>query len=186
MFIEDRKTRLAEKILNSKEFREGFVEEHIYTGIPFQLHAMRNGETWTQAELGERAGMAQSRISKMENQSNGELNNLSTLIKIAHAFGVGLMVRFLPLSELLEWELHRSPESLHPLRYDKDPYFKEKKSSEELIAENSNNQNLRNLNIDYSFIPKRKEQMEMERIVNPQKTAPETIMMKKAQQFCRG
>ena len=126
MTTKDRRQRLIEKILSSKEYREAFVEEHIYTGIPFQIQALREEKPWSQAELGKEAGMAQSRISKIENPSNGELNNIATLLKIAHAFHIGLMVRFVPISEILEWELNLSPDSRKAISFEDDPYFKAK------------------------------------------------------------
>jgi transcriptional regulator with XRE-family HTH domain len=127
MITEDRRKRLVEKILGSKEYREAFVEEHIYTGIPFQVEALRNKKNWTQAQLGQEAHMPQARISRIENPKDGELNNLSTLIKIAHAFHIGLLVRFVPISEILEWELTKlSPDALKPLSIEDDPYFKRK------------------------------------------------------------
>ena len=54
--------------LQDKEYRVGIVEEHISTGVPFQIRAMREApeREWTQKELGEKAEMAAERISVLE------------------------------------------------------------------------------------------------------------------------
>ena len=110
--------------LKDKEYRDAFVTEHINTGVPFQIRALREqkGRVWTQKELGIRTGMAQETISRVEDPNYGKLT-LKTLKRLASAFDVALMVRFVPLSELVEWELSLTPDSLEVLSFDKDHYF---------------------------------------------------------------
>ena len=131
------KTRIIEKLRN-KEYREAFAVEIIDTGVPFQIHALREQRGWTQKDLGERTKMAQETISRVEDPNYGKLT-LKTLKRIASAFGVALMVRFISFSELVEWELHLTPDSLKALSFEEDPYFKEKPQEEEFI-ENLRNQ----------------------------------------------
>lgn len=113
--------------LRNKEYRDAFVTEHIDTGIPFQIRALREqkGREWTQKELGIRTGMAQETISRLEDPNYGKLT-LKTLKRLASAFDVALMVRFVPFSELVEWELHLTPDSLEALSFEEESYFKEK------------------------------------------------------------
>jgi hypothetical protein len=77
--------------------------------------------------------MHQERISQIEDPNYGKLS-LSTLKRIASAFDVGLVVRFVPFSELAEWELSLSSESLKVSSFNEDKYFQKTESPE---AENS-------------------------------------------------
>jgi DNA-binding Xre family transcriptional regulator len=61
---------------------------------------MRKDRDWTQGDLATATGMAQSRISLLEDPSY-ERMSLTTLKRIASAFDVALMVRFVPFSEIL-------------------------------------------------------------------------------------
>ena len=110
--------------LRNKEYRDAFVSELIDTGIPFHIHALREQRSWTQKELGEHAGMAQETISRLEDPNYGQLS-LTTLKRLASAFDIGLLVRFVPLSELVDWELHLTPDSLKVLSFAEESYFKE-------------------------------------------------------------
>ena len=67
--------------------------------------------------------MAQETISRLEDPNYGKLT-LKTLKRLASAFEVGLMVRFVPFSELVEWELIIRTNSLEVLSFDEDSYFK--------------------------------------------------------------
>lgn len=108
--------------LKDKKYRDAFVSEHIATGIPFQIRAIRKKIPWTQKELAEHAGMLQERISLAENPNYARFN-IQTLKKIASAFDVALIVRFVPFGELVKWELNLSSESLGPVSFEEDPYF---------------------------------------------------------------
>jgi transcriptional regulator with XRE-family HTH domain len=123
MSISRRKESLIEQ-LKDKEYRDAFVSAHINVGIPFQIRALRDKAPWTQKELAENAGMKQSWISKIENPGYSGFS-LKTLLKLASVFDVGLVVRFVPISELVEWELNLSNNSLLAAPFYKDPYFKE-------------------------------------------------------------
>jgi transcriptional regulator with XRE-family HTH domain len=64
-----------------------------------QIRAMRERRNWSQAELAQKVGMGQARISLLENP-NYENLSLKTLKRIANAFDVTLIVRFAPFSKL--------------------------------------------------------------------------------------
>ncbi len=95
-----KRRQLVSRLKRGKEYRDLFVENEIAVGIPIQIRAMRDKKNWTQKELGERTGKRQSVISQLENPGYGKLT-LSTLKTLASAFDVGLMVRFVPFSELI-------------------------------------------------------------------------------------
>lgn len=112
------------KDLQDKEYRDAFAIEHIDTGVPFQIRALREQREWTQTDLSKRTGMAQETISRIEDPNYGKLT-LKTLKRLASAFDVALMVRFVPFSELVEWELHLAEDSLKALGFEEESYFKE-------------------------------------------------------------
>ena len=76
-----------------------------------QIRAMREKKNWRQEELARKLGMGQARISLLENP-NYENMSLKTLKRVANAFDVALMVRFVPFSELFETIDSESPETL--------------------------------------------------------------------------
>jgi transcriptional regulator with XRE-family HTH domain len=88
--------------LRDKEAREAFVQAHIETGVAFQIKTNRDARKWSQGDLGARAGMKQSAISRLENPRDS-LPNLSTLERIAAAMDVALIVRFVSFGELFDW-----------------------------------------------------------------------------------
>ncbi len=125
-----RKERLL-KGLKDKRQRDAFVSAQIDTGIPFQIKVLREQKPWTQKELGEHSNptMDQVRISILEDPNYGKIT-LTTLKRLASAFDVGLVVRFVPFSELVEWELNLDSESLKVLSYDEETYFQEQEEAD--------------------------------------------------------
>jgi transcriptional regulator with XRE-family HTH domain len=120
--MNSKKERLLEQLKN-KEYRDAFVAEMISTGIPFQIRALRKQRNWSQQKMSEETGMMQERISVLEDPNYGKLT-LTTLKKLASALDIGILVRFVPISDLVKWELKLSADSLKALSYDEDPYFK--------------------------------------------------------------
>jgi transcriptional regulator with XRE-family HTH domain len=110
--------------LKNKEYRDAFVSEHIDTGIPFQIRALRKQRKLNQKKFENKYGIQQALISRWENPNYSGFT-LSTLKKIASLLDIGLIVRFVPISDLVEWELNLNTESLRALSFKDDPYFKE-------------------------------------------------------------
>jgi transcriptional regulator with XRE-family HTH domain len=122
--VKRRKTLIEE--LKSKKYRDAFVSAQIEVGIPFQIRKLRKESGLTQKKLAEKAKIKQTWISKLENSGYAGFS-LRTLRKLASAFDVGLVVRFVPIRELVEWEL-KLPNISHDIpSYEKDPYFNEPK-----------------------------------------------------------
>lgn len=113
------------KQLKDKEYRDAFVSEHIDTGIPFQIRALRKQRKWKQKDLADHAGKQQEQISRLENPNYASFT-LTTLKELASVFDVGLIVRFAPISELVIWELVLTSESLEVASFDQDYYFQER------------------------------------------------------------
>jgi transcriptional regulator with XRE-family HTH domain len=110
------------ELLKDKEYRDAFVSEHIDTGLPFQIKALREEREWSQEKLGSTAGMHQERISTLEDPNYAKFT-LKTLKRLASAFDVALMVVFAPFSKLLDWESNLSPEALQAVSFDKDNFL---------------------------------------------------------------
>jgi transcriptional regulator with XRE-family HTH domain len=109
--------------LKSKKYRDLFVASHINKLIPFQIRALRAARNnMTQEELATRADTTQSVISRIQNKGAGNLN-IKSLLKLASAFDVALVVRFEPIDRFIDWVDDLSPEVMSP------------ESSETILAE---------------------------------------------------
>lgn len=105
--------------LKSKKYREAFVREHITQGIAFQIRATREERGWSQNELGAKAEMKQVLISRYEDPDYGKYT-LRTLMKLANAFDVALVVRFAPFDQLAGWVSEMTSADLAVPRFDQD------------------------------------------------------------------
>lgn len=105
--------RLREK-LKSKPFRDAFFATHINTSIAFQIRAMRQRRKWSQRKLGQKIGrkkaLAQSRVSKLETPGRTAYT-MRALERVASAFDVALMVRFVPYGDLTRFLETLGPDS---------------------------------------------------------------------------
>lgn len=86
----------------SREYREALVFENVYTGISSQIRVLREQRELSQAALGRKAKMAQERISILEDPNAETKPTLNTLLRVASAYDVGLDVRFVPFSTVLD------------------------------------------------------------------------------------
>ena len=104
------KKRLLEELKN-KKFRDAYVAEHVKTHVPIQIYLLREQRHWNQSQLAERAKTTQTVISRLEDIDYGKLS-ISTLLKLASAFDIALLVKFIPFTRLLEEFKDNSPEAL--------------------------------------------------------------------------
>ena len=104
------KKRLLEELKN-KKFRDAYVAEHVKTNVPIQIYLLREQRHWNQSQLAERAKTTQTVISRLEDIDYGKLS-ISTLLKLASAFDIALLVKFIPFTRLLEEFKDNSPEAL--------------------------------------------------------------------------
>lgn len=117
------------KLSKSKAHRDAFVASQINVGLPFQIRVLRKQRGLNQQELATIAGMLQPRISAMEQVGGGQLN-LDTLRKLAAAFDVGLLVKFVAFSELIKWSNDFSPDEFSVSSFDAEISDKSSKSTE--------------------------------------------------------
>ncbi len=113
------RNQILSRLKKSKEYREAFVAEHINTAVPLQIRAIREALPLTQKQLGQKVGMAQERISVMEDPDYAKFT-LKTLLRLANAFDVALIVRFAPFSELLNWTVSLAPRHIDPATFAHD------------------------------------------------------------------
>ena len=114
-----RKRKEIASSLRDKAYRDAVVAAEINTTLPFQIRTMRTARGWSQSDLAERTGQAQKTISDFENPSYGKLT-LTSLKRLASAFDVALVVRFVPFSELVDWAASMSHKTLAVPSFDDD------------------------------------------------------------------
>lgn len=100
--MEERSAKIS-KLIKSRQSRESYIRAKLNVLLPAQIKGLRLHWPMTQEELGQAAEMKQSRISAMERPGAVKFN-LETLIRLASAFKVGMVVKFVPFSEMLRWE----------------------------------------------------------------------------------
>lgn len=135
-------TNLIER-LQKRERRVRFVENQIRVGVPFQVRALRDKKKWSQEKLGQIAGMAQTAVCRIENETAGTSVSIRTLLKLASAFDVALVVRFVPFKELLNWvagEPYRvaglsSPETTAPRSFGEEDFTTHQGVLHDLLSE---------------------------------------------------
>jgi len=96
------KDSLIQRLKRSRQVRARFVESNISKALAFQVRSLRDKEGWSQQHLAEKIGTNQNAVYRAENPNYGK-QTITTLKKIAAAFDVGLAVRFVPFSELVDW-----------------------------------------------------------------------------------
>ena len=87
--------------LQDKDYREAFVAAEISTTVPFQIRELRNARGWTQTQLADQTGQEQGTISRFEDPDYATFS-VTSLKRLASAFDVALIVRFVPFSELVD------------------------------------------------------------------------------------
>jgi len=108
--------------LSDPDFRKQLIAEHIDVGIAFQIRSLRNRQKLTQTDLAELLGdkSKQPMISGWENP-NYRRYTLATLKELAKAFDVGLLVRFVPFSQLVDWTVDLTSDVIAPPSFSEEP-----------------------------------------------------------------
>jgi transcriptional regulator with XRE-family HTH domain len=122
MSTDSDRREIYEKFKESKEYRDAFVAEHIYSRLPLKIRELREQRGWSQKDLGEKVGMAQAWVSKLEDPSYGKYT-IATLLRLASAFDVGLDIDFKLFSQILDKALTLTPESFEVVSFTDDPGF---------------------------------------------------------------
>lgn len=116
------RSKMISKLVKVRETRESYIRSKLSVLLPAQIRSLRLRREMKQAELGAEADMKQARISLLERV--GEVSfSMETLIKLASALRVGLQVKFVPMSEMLEWENSFMPDEFDVVPVEKDLAF---------------------------------------------------------------
>lgn len=120
--MSDRLTKIS-RLKAYRTAREAYIKGKLSVLIPAQIRALRlKSKTPKQQDMAKEAGMKQSRISAAEKP--GAVNfNLDTLVRIASALKVGLIVEFVPFGTMLAWENGFSQDRFNVVTLDEDTEF---------------------------------------------------------------
>ena len=118
--MSDFETRLAADLSQGREYREAYSEAFGNEYLATQIQMLRKQHGWTQAELGQRIGSNQGRISVYEDEEYGKWS-LDTLRKIASVFGVWVKVSFESYGSLVHEAAHFQPQQLPRAGFENDP-----------------------------------------------------------------
>jgi len=93
---------MIRRLMRNQAARIRFVDSHLAKGVAFQIQSMRAKKEWSQEELAQHLGSNQNAVYRLENPNYGK-QTITTLKKVAAAFDVALVVRFVPFSQLVDW-----------------------------------------------------------------------------------
>lgn len=127
--MSDRSERIS-RLKADRKARESYINSKISVLVPSQIKALRlKSQTPQQTALARAAGTQQSRLSNLEKP--GESNvTLETLAWIASIHKVGLIVKFVPFSEMLKWENSYSQDAFNVTRLESDEEFLNPRSAD--------------------------------------------------------
>lgn len=116
------RSSLIDKLQSDFKARAGYIQAKVGTLVPSQIRALRlKSEMPRQPDLAREAEMHQSRISMLE--TAGANPTIGTLSAVAAALKVGLIVKFVPFSEMLAWENGFSQDGFNVVTLDHDAAF---------------------------------------------------------------
>jgi transcriptional regulator with XRE-family HTH domain len=113
---------MISKLIKGRDTRESYIRSKLSVLLPAQIRSLRLRRDMKQAELGAEAEMKQGRISSLERIGVASFS-IGTLIRLASAFRVGLIVKFVPMSEMLAWENSFMPDEFDVVPVEKDEAF---------------------------------------------------------------
>ncbi len=111
------------RLLTSLDSRTSYIRAKLSILVPSQIRALRlKSDMPRQLDLAHAAEMHQSRISMFETPGAANLT-LETLSRLAAAFKVGVIVKFVPFSEMLRWENQYSQDTFDVTKLSADIDF---------------------------------------------------------------
>jgi transcriptional regulator with XRE-family HTH domain len=97
----------------AKKYRDGYLQSRVRGFTAYQIQALREKLGLTQDQFAELTGKKQSTISRVENTEYGKVS-VQTLLDIACATDVALIVKFASYPEFLDQTRNMSVEALQP------------------------------------------------------------------------
>ncbi len=99
--------------LKSKKYRDAYLEAQVHTWISYQFRALRKSMGLTQKEMAKKIGKPQSVVSRLENEEYGKVS-VQTLLDVAHAVDVALLVQFVSYPDFLARMRDKSVDGMVP------------------------------------------------------------------------
>jgi transcriptional regulator with XRE-family HTH domain len=117
------RSEVISKLLSDIDVRTAYIRAKLGTLVPAQIRAVRlKSDMPRQLDLAKEAQLHQSRISMFETPGAANVT-LETLSRLAAAFKVGLVVKFVPFSDMLQWENEFSQDTFNPTKIENDQAF---------------------------------------------------------------
>jgi transcriptional regulator with XRE-family HTH domain len=101
------------KHFESKKYRDGYLQSRVRGYIAYQIQALREKLDMTQEAFANLTGKKQSAISRLEDTEYGRVS-VQTLLDVASATNVALVVKFVSYPEFLDQTRLMAPEALQP------------------------------------------------------------------------
>lgn len=121
----DDRSKAISRLRSDLNARTSYIRAKLAVLVPSQIKALRlKSEMPRQSDLANAAQMHQSRISMFETPGAANMT-IDTLSRLAATFNTGLIIEFVPFSEMLGWENDFSQDSFNVTRLDHDRDFLE-------------------------------------------------------------
>jgi len=117
--MSDFEKRLAQDLTQGQEYSEAYSEAFANEFLATQIQMLRKQRGWTQAQLGEKIGSNQGRVSIYEDEDYGKWS-LETLRKMAGVFGLWVKVSFESYGTLIQEAAHFEPAKLLRKQFEDD------------------------------------------------------------------
>ena len=135
--MSERSERIS-RLLKSQESRTSYIKSKLAVLVPAQIRTLRTNSVDPpmpyQRDLAREADLHQSRISMFETPGAANMT-LETIAKIAAGLRVGVVIKFVPFSEMLHWENVFSPDTFQVTRLSEDHAFLNPESAANAASE---------------------------------------------------
>lgn len=96
-----------------KDYRDGYMQTQVRSGIAYQMQAIRRKLGITQTQMSEKVGKPQSVISRLEDVEYGGVS-VQSLLDIASGLDIALLVQFVSYPDFLSRTKDMSDKALQP------------------------------------------------------------------------
>lgn len=125
------------RLFRDQSYRRTYMESFLNTAIAAQIKALREARGLSQKDLGSRINTSQPGISALENVNYSRWS-LSTLRKLAEAFDVALVVKFVSFGEALDEVTAFDSSRLNKLSFEEDSVFVDDEQETESLSSPAN------------------------------------------------